>query len=68
MAPAVILVRVRRGGTIAGVGGGGCDPEDDAVAVLDLEGEGLAGERCWTATGKSAVERMERIDDGDAWG
>ena len=38
----MILVRVDRGGAIGVIGRGGGDAEDDAVAVLDLEGEGFS--------------------------
>ena len=51
-ATAVILVRVDGAGRCA-VGGGGGDAEDDAVAVLDLEGEWLA----WRAVSGHDAER-----------
>ena len=35
----VILVRGNRGGAIRVIGGDGRDAQDDAVAVLDLEGQ-----------------------------
>jgi hypothetical protein len=56
-----------RGGAISLVRRGRGDPQDDAVAVLDLEREGLA----WRAMSdrdaeRAAEEWMERIDDGDS--
>jgi hypothetical protein len=55
-----------RGGAIRLVRGGRGDPQDDAVAVLGLEREGLA----WRAESdrdaeRAAEKRMERINDGD---
>jgi len=48
------------------VGGGGCDPQDDAVAMMNLEGKGSArGAVLDRYTKGLPVERMPRIDDGD---
>ena len=42
------------------------DAQDDAVAVLDLEGQGLARRAVLDGYAEGAsVERVKRIDDGD---
>ena len=48
------------------VRGGGCDAQDDAVAVLDLKKQGFAKRGVLDGYPKGAsVERVTRIDDGD---
>jgi hypothetical protein len=55
-----------RGGAIRLASRGGGDPQDDAVAVLDLEREGLAWRAMSGRDAKGAAEeRVERVDDGD---
>jgi hypothetical protein len=56
----------RRGGTIGEVRGGGCDAQDDAVAVLDLKKQGFAKRRVLDGYPEGAsVERVAWIDNGD---
>ena len=65
-ATAVILVRVEGEGQYAASVAAAGDPEDDAVAVLDLEGPGLARRAVSDRDAEgAAAERMEGIDDGD---
>ena len=49
------------------IGRGGGDPQDDAVAVLDLKGAGLAGRAVWDRYPEgAAIQGMTGIDDGDS--
>jgi hypothetical protein len=55
-----------RAGAISGVGRGGGDAEDDAIAVLDLKGPRLTRRAVLNCDAEgAAAERMEGIDDGD---
>ena len=56
----------RRGGTIGVIRGGGRDAQDDAVAVLDLKGQGFATRAVLDGYPEGApIKRVTRIDDGD---
>ena len=48
------------------IGRGGGDPQDDAVAVFDFKGAGLAGRAMWDGYPEgAAIQGMMWIDDGD---